>query len=643
MMVTIGSYMHMLRRRAGLVLRRPQWHAALRGIGWVLCGGVFSAAALLQAPMPLALGLLCGAPPGWPALLAAIGASAGYVLFWGATAAAPCIAWLVLGFGVVALLGGRKLPLEAPLLIPALAAVIVSGTGVVFLFWLDQAVATHVYLLQVILALASAWLFRQLPERGNMVLDALRGGVLVLAMAQLLPLPWLDLGYVAAAALTAAGAFPTAALSGLALDLAGITAVPMTAALSTAFLLRLVPRSPRWMWYAAPALAYVPVAMLTGVPDWTPLPALAAGGLVGFVLPHPVPAGRRGETAVAQVRLELASGVLLQLEEALLEMPEPETDSQALLQEAAETACAACPERKTCSVRETLLELDGSFLQRPFLQRENLPEGCRKSGRLLDALRRSQSHLRAIRGEHLRRREAKSALILQYQTLASYLQELADQLTRRERPTAPRYQPRVTAQSRGREMANGDRYVWFAGTEGRYYVLLCDGMGTGMGAAQASGQGLQLLRRCLEAGLPPEYAMGCLNSLCVLTEQGGLTTVDLAEIRLDTGRAALYKWGSAPSFVVDQAGIRRVGRGSPPPGLSMGSAPEAVERVSLRQGETLILVSDGISAEALLGLDALLPGMTTGQLAQKILDCQGERENDDATAVIVQLTACRTD
>lgn len=637
MMVTIGSYIQMQRRRLERWFRSPGRQAVLKGLGCFVCGGVVSAASLLQNPMPLALGLLCGAPPGWSALLITLGAAAGYVLFWG-SAAVQCITWLVLGFLAVELLGGRKILLSAPMLLPALAGLIVSSTGVAYLFWKDEAAPIAVYLLRVLLAMGSAFLFCRMPDRRGIVPDALTGSILVLSLAQLVPLPWLDLGYVAAAAFTVSGAFPMAALSGLALDLAQLTVVPMTAVLCVAFLVRLIPHSPRWLWYAAPAAVYLPISLLTGRVDLLPLPALALGSLVGLAIPHPTPAGRRGETAVAQVRLELASGVLMQMEEALLEMPEPETDSKALLLDAVESACNSCPGRKACTTREALLEQE-CLLQRPFLQREDLPEGCRKTGRLLDALRRSQGQLRSIRGEHLRRKEAKFAMVIQYRALATYLQELSDDLTRREKEVVLRFRPSITAQTRGRESANGDRCAWFSGTRGRYYVLLCDGMGTGLGAAQASTQGIRLLRRALEAGLPPEYAMGCLNSLCVLTEQGGMTTVDLAEIRLDTGRVTLYKWGAAPSFLLDQAGVRRIGFGSPPPGLTIDGIGQSIERLSLRQGEVLVLVSDGISPEALLALETPEPGTTAAQLASRILSLPNDSQTDDATTVIIQLAA----
>ena len=66
----------------------------------------------------------------------------------------------------------------------------------------------------------------------------------------------------------------------------------------------------------------------------------------------------------------------------------------------------------------------------------------------------------------------------------------------------------------------------------------------------------------------------------------------------------------------------------------MEGCREAVQRVSLRRGETLLLVSDGIPEEALQQLKQEDP---PGTLARKLLrgnaaDCQ-----DDATVVTIRL------
>ncbi len=74
--------------------------------------------------------------------------------------------------------------------------------------------------------------------------------------------------------------------------------------------------------------------------------------------------------------------------------------------------------------------------------------------------------------------------------------------------------------------------------ECRYYIARCDGMGTGEEAAKEGKLSGDMLRRLLAAGYPPEYALRTVNSLCALRGKAGAVTIDLAELRLDTGRAA---------------------------------------------------------------------------------------------------------
>ena len=92
--------------------------------------------------------------------------------------------------------------------------------------------------------------------------------------------------------------------------------------------------------------------------------------------------------------------------------------------------------------------------------------------------------------------------------------------------------------------------MWFAGIGCRYYVLLCDGMGTGLGAAEEGQSAASLLRQMLSAGFPPEHALRSVNSLLALRGRAAAVTIDLAELRLDSGRVTVYKWGAAPSLLL---------------------------------------------------------------------------------------------
>ena len=281
--------------------------------------------------------------------------------------------------------------------------------------------------------------------------------------------------------------------------------------------------------------------------------------------------------------------------------------------------------------------MDPKILHQPLLDGGDLPIFCRRENRLLQELHRAQEQLRAIRADRKRQKEYRSALVQQYQFLAEYVQELSDLLGRRGINPEPRYRPEVMVAANRLDADNGDRCLRFAGAGCRYYVLLCDGMGTGPSAVQAGKAAAALLQELLLAGFPAEYALRTLNSLCALRGEAGIVTADLAELHLDTGKATLYKWGAPPSWVLRRTGTEKIGTAGPPPGLSVGEDRERVERLSLRRGETLILCSDGINGEELFRHCQESPGRPFGTLANELLEAAGSVKSDDATVAAVRL------
>jgi hypothetical protein len=141
----------------------------------------------------------------------------------------------------------------------------------------------------------------------------------------------------------------------------------------------------------------------------------------------------------------------------------------------------------------------------------------------------------------------------------------------------------------------------------------------------------------LLSGFPAEYALTSLNSLLTLENRGGAVTVDLAAIALDTGIVQIYKWGSAPSWVMTRRSAEKIGTATPPPGMGVEPIRMAVEKLSLRRGEVLVLLSDGVDGEViphLPGADAEKP---PGELAAVILEKGCGEGEDDATAAVIRL------
>ena len=636
MMTTLQSCVKTGKRKLRSLARHPRVHFYGQAGGYFLSGFCFSAAALNHGPLPLSMALVC-ACSGWSAVLAAMGSVLGYLLFWGSLGQQGVL-WVVTGLILALLLNERRITLQTPMLLPALVGLVVSASGVIFQTWFSDTTAVGAYLVRVGLGAFSAWLFTRVLQGRNPIQDWIACGLGVLALVQITPMPAFSLGVLAAGALSVVGAFPAVALAGVAIDLAAITPVSMTAVLCGAYLIRFLPRYPRWIGAMVPAGAYLAVMGLCHQWDISVLPAIAVGGVIGVFLPSPTKLpNRRGETGVAQVRLEMVAGVLSQTEQLLLEAPEIPVDEDALVQRAAEQACHSCPCRKNCKDSRRIAQLPSVILHKPLLSSEELPIICRKSGRFLAQLHRSQEQLRSIRADRERQRECRAAVVQQYRFLSEYLQELSDGLARKTSGYSVCFEPQVQVYGNRPVPDNGDRCMMFAGTSCRYYVLLCDGMGTGLGAVQEGKTAAELLRRLLTAGYPAEYALQSLNSLCALRNRAGAVTVDLLELQMETGKAMIYKWGAAPSYLVSKLGVEKIGTAGPPPGLSVTDCRETLYRLSLRRGETLLLVSDGVGEEEALHCCMGMTDAGPGELASALLTRSQLGGEDDATVVTIQL------
>ena len=624
MLTTMETCLRRTHRTVHKLSLDPRVQRAARVTAYGGSGFFLSAAGLSGGFQPLALGFVT-ALTGWRSLVAALGAAAGYRLFWGSEGLLGMV-WAAAGCLLALLLGKGKTAEDFPLLLPAVTAVMVAVTGLAFLFF-RRGAALSLFFLRLCLAPVSALFFRRVLTSRDLVTEWVCGGVAVLALARVGPL-----GYGTAAAFSLWASFPAAALTGLGLDLARVTALPMGAVICAAWFGRMIPVQERWMRGAVPGAMYIAAMGICGVWDVKPLPGLVLGGVIGALLPPRVDAVRRqGETGVAQVRLELTADVLARTQRLLLEAPEIQIDEGALLNRAINRACGSCPSRESCVERS---RLGMEHLHDP------LSFACRRPLDIQRELLTAQERLRDLKADRQRRQEYRRALIQQYQFLAVYLRRLSDQLPRRGERKTSYYRLEVSARCRGKERSCGDRCLAFPGAGCRYYVLLCDGMGTGLGAAQEGQSAGELLRQMLTAGFPPEHAFRSLNSILVLRGQAGAVTLDLAELRLDSGRVALYKWGAAPSYVLRKSGAEKIGTATPPPGIGIADARETVEKLSLRRGELLILVSDGAEVGEILRRGGIGP-LPPGEMAEWLLEECGVEEGDDATVAVMRLTPGR--
>ena len=140
----------------------------------------------------------------------------------------------------------------------------------------------------------------------------------------------------------------------------------------------------------------------------------------------------------------------------------------------------------------------------------------------------------------------------------------------------------------------GDTFFLGQLQDGRFVAALSDGMGHGDKAALESRQAVELLRMCLDAGYDRAQTLTAVNGMMLLAGQGErFTTVDLFLLDLWTGKASLDKLGAAGSYLMQEDGLSLLSGDALPLGI-LENVESGEKLLHLRQGDTLILLSDGV-------------------------------------------------
>lgn len=202
----------------------------------------------------------------------------------------------------------------------------------------------------------------------------------------------------------------------------------------------------------------------------------------------------------------------------------------------------------------------------------------------------------------------------------------------------------VAARKKSGETVSGDAGTYFKRADGKLYVLLCDGMGSGPEANRESSLAVRLMEQFLQAGVEARQALVTLSSALALRgeDSGGFTTVDLLQVDLFTGESELFKLGAAPTYVKKGAAVQRFTGSSLPAGLGEGGQPP-LDQFSLRlaPGDCVLMVSDGVCGaeddqwvrERLAAFD----GASPKDLARELITHSPQEATDDRTALVIRL------
>ena len=204
----------------------------------------------------------------------------------------------------------------------------------------------------------------------------------------------------------------------------------------------------------------------------------------------------------------------------------------------------------------------------------------------------------------------------------------------------------VAAKKKNGETVSGDAGTYFKRPDGKLYLLLCDGMGSGPEANRESSLAVRLLEQLLQAGVDTRHALTTLASALALRgeETGGFTTVDLLQLDLFSGEGELFKLGAAPTYVKKGSNVQRLSGSSLPAGLSAAGQEEPpLDHFSLRlaPGDCVLMISDGVCGGEedgwLKERFARFDGASPKDLARELVTSSPQEATDDRTALVVRV------
>ena len=211
----------------------------------------------------------------------------------------------------------------------------------------------------------------------------------------------------------------------------------------------------------------------------------------------------------------------------------------------------------------------------------------------------------------------------------------------------PRYALHIGTAAKARDRVCGDVTEQLQTGPVRY-LLLCDGMGTGVSAAMDAKMAALFTARLLRAGFACDVAARLVNA-ALLTRAPGDRGSTLDVLRFDgmDGSAVFYKAGACAAYLLREGAVRRLGADaaaadSAANGLPLGSAgtvKDARLELSLQPGDRLVMVSDGMltgGEERLLrAVKALTPAPPQAMAQALLAAVGGERPEDDCTAAVL--------
>ena len=213
--------------------------------------------------------------------------------------------------------------------------------------------------------------------------------------------------------------------------------------------------------------------------------------------------------------------------------------------------------------------------------------------------------------------------------------------------TAPKYEIVFGSSNlpkTGNEVS-GDCFSLIRIDNDKFMIALCDGMGSGTKASEASNLAINLIENFYKAGFDDDVIVSSINNLLTLGGHEIFSAIDICVIDLQKGWADFVKMGSPNSFIKNKLETTMVSGDALPIGIVEEAKPYT-KQVVLKLNDMIILCSDGIT-DAFRGdenlnnfinnLEAYNPQEVSNQILERAKVLNNGIASDDMTVIVARI------
>ncbi|MDD4833455.1 MAG: stage II sporulation protein E [Lutispora sp.] len=197
---------------------------------------------------------------------------------------------------------------------------------------------------------------------------------------------------------------------------------------------------------------------------------------------------------------------------------------------------------------------------------------------------------------------------------------------------------------------SGDNYSLLELKDGKFFMILSDGMGSGPRAAMESGMAVNLLERFLAAGYDQNTALEAINSLLLIkSDDENYATVDMTLINQYSGEVEFLKVGAVSTFIKYKDRVDIIRNSSLPAGI-LDKIEVEFNRRKMGDGDFVVMITDGVLeandkdldkekwlGDVIYNIDTRNPKKMADAIMENCLQKSKGKTPDDMTVLVAKI------